>query len=572
MKIQTAIFIAATGLLFSCGLISPRKIWLPEGYAPQDAPTFYYTEGVKNDLMDGDPGASAALYRQALKTDSLHAPSWYGLAGNMAQMGNADLALRCALKAQALDTANIWYLNQVGRIYLMNKDYDKALATFQQAMSRDGQNPDNYRIVAALYKMNNQPFSAIAVLDTAEVKLGQTEELAAFKRRLLIETKQYDKAIAQAEALVDEFPYEVDNYVSLAEVYGKTGKDSLAIANYDKALAIDSTDVDIYVSMNDFYKEREDVPGFTATAKQIFLSPDVTLDDKIGFLNDIRSNKEFARTNLPFVTDLAATLAVMYPDSISALGQYVGALAATDKTDEALGLLKAFAQRKTPPDIGVLNAIIQLEARQQRPDSVDKYMSMALEQYPGNFDLRVQKAITETQLKRYDDALATYQLAMKQAPSDSVRAVLYGMMGDVNHLKGDRAAAYDYYDRSLHKYYDNPMVLNNYAYYLAEDGQHLDRALKMSKRSMELMDGEASFIDTYGWILYRMGQFDQARKAVQRAISLDRSNSAELAFHYGEILYALKDYFMASVYWQKALDRGYDKTIIEQRLKLVEGK
>ena len=575
MKIHTAIFVAATGLLFSCGLFRHSQRTgnggLPEGYNGGDAVTYYYTEGVKYDKLDGDPLVAATRYRQALKLDSLHAPSYYGLAGDLAR-SDVQSAIRYARKAQSLDTTNNWYLGQVGRLYLMSKDYGSALSIYRQMVRRDPQDPDNYRLLAALYKMNAQPFSAIAVLDTAEEKLGRIEGLSAYKRQLLIETRQYDKAIDQAQALVEEYPYSVGNYISLAEVYGRTGKDSLAMANYGKALAIDSSDVDIYVSMNEFYKQKEDIPGFTSSARKIFLSRDVTLADKIDFLGDLRSNQEFYRSNFPFVSDLAATLAVMYPDSLSALTEYVRVLAASDKANEASRLLKSFLQREEKPDLETLNMIIQLETMQERPDSVDKYMSLALKYYPDDFDLRVRKAMTEAQMKRYGDALSTYEQAMKLARSDSVRGMLYGMMGDVAHLKQDTAGAYEYYDKALHKYPNNAMVLNNYAYYLAEERKHLDKALKMSKRSMELMDGEPSFIDTYGWILYQTGDYEQARKAIRQAISLDRRNSAELAFHYGEILYALKDYFMASVYWRKALERGYDKDVIEQRLKLVEGK
>ena len=52
---------------------------------------------------------------------------------------------------------------------------------------------------------------------------------------------------------------------------------------------------------------------------------------------------------------------------------------------------------------------------------------------------------------------------------------------------------------------------------------------------------------------------------MQQALSLDRGNSAELALHYGDILHALGEDFMAKTYWRKALERGADKEEIEQR-------
>ena len=54
---------------------------------------------------------------------------------------------------------------------------------------------------------------------------------------------------------------------------------------------------------------------------------------------------------------------------------------------------------------------------------------------------------------------------------------------------------------------------------------------------------------------------------MQQAMSFDKSNSSELALHYGDILDALGSTFMAQTYWRKALERGADATIIEGRLK-----
>jgi hypothetical protein len=52
---------------------------------------------------------------------------------------------------------------------------------------------------------------------------------------------------------------------------------------------------------------------------------------------------------------------------------------------------------------------------------------------------------------------------------------------------------------------------------------------------------------------------------MQQAISLDRSKSPEYSLHYGDILYALGEEFMAKTYWRKALERGADKEEIEKR-------
>ena len=133
---------------------------------------------------------------------------------------------------------------------------------------------------------------------------------------------------------------------------------------------------------------------------------------------------------------------------------------------------------------------------------------------------------------------------------------------------------YDAYDRSLALRPDNPMVLNNYAYFLTLAGRDLERALAMSEQANALEQGNSTYLDTYAWILYRLGRYDEAKRAMQQALSLDRSESPTLQFHYGDILAAMGEYFMAEIYWRKALEGGYENpdAIVERFRQLKEAR
>jgi Flp pilus assembly protein TadD len=112
------------------------------------------------------------------------------------------------------------------------------------------------------------------------------------------------------------------------------------------------------------------------------------------------------------------------------------------------------------------------------------------------------------------------------------------------------------------------LVLNNYAYFLSVQNTDLERALEMSKRATTLEQNNSTYIDTYAWILYMMGRLDEARTQMRQALSLDRSGSAELPLHYGDILYAMGEKFMAETYWRRALEAGADPKRIEQRMAI----
>ena len=126
---------------------------------------------------------------------------------------------------------------------------------------------------------------------------------------------------------------------------------------------------------------------------------------------------------------------------------------------------------------------------------------------------------------------------------------------------------YKAYKKALKYNPDNILVLNNWAYFLSLEGKQLERALKMAERVSELTDRNPTYMDTHAWILFRLGRLEEARQLMRQAVALDGQKSQELLLHYGDILHAMGDQFMAETYWKKALERGYDKAVIEERMK-----
>ena len=129
---------------------------------------------------------------------------------------------------------------------------------------------------------------------------------------------------------------------------------------------------------------------------------------------------------------------------------------------------------------------------------------------------------------------------------------------------------YAAYDKSLALLYDNHLVLNNYAYFLSEEERRLEDAERMSARAIELSTSNPTYLDTYAWVLFKLRRVADAKRYMQQAITLDRTKSSELQLHYGDILAALGEHFMAEVYWRKALEYGADAQQIEKRIEEIK--
>ena len=178
--------------------------------------------------------------------------------------------------------------------------------------------------------------------------------------------------------------------------------------------------------------------------------------------------------------------------------------------------------------------------------------------------------------KEYDKAIKAYQQSLRYARTDSLRGAIWGLIGDTWHQKaaagesGDeedfvlisrkgsfRSAmkqCYKAYDHSLRYDPDNAMVLNNYAYFLSLEGR-------------ELTDNNPTYLDTHDWVLFKLGRTAEAKKVMQQAIALDGQESAALLVHYGDILHAMGEQFMAEIYWRKGLEKGYDADQITRRME-----
>jgi Tfp pilus assembly protein PilF len=163
-------------------------------------------------------------------------------------------------------------------------------------------------------------------------------------------------------------------------------------------------------------------------------------------------------------------------------------------------------------------------------------------------------------------AIATLRSALKHAEDSKAKSSLWGSIGDQYHELGEQRKSYDAYYKALNLNMNNAIVLNNFAYHLSVNNKSLKQALQMAKRATELSPNNATYLDTLAWVYYKLGEYEQAKKVMQQAMSFDRENSSELALHYGDILDALGSTFMAQTYWRKALERGADAAKIESRI------
>jgi tetratricopeptide (TPR) repeat protein len=222
----------------------------------------------------------------------------------------------------------------------------------------------------------------------------------------------------------------------------------------------------------------------------------------------------------------------------------------------------------------VWEEVLRLDLVLEKYDHLIQYSNRAKELFPDQPIPFFFAGIARYELKQYEDAVKDFNNGIKLiANNDELLSEFYMYLGDTWHSLKDTAQSDKAYEKSLSLKNDNAYVLNNYAYYLSLRNQNLAKAETMSKKAVTLDPKNSSFQDTYGWVLYKLQRYDDARTWVGKALEDKDSVSAEVMEHYGDILYKLGDTSMAIEYWQKAKAKGPGSALLDKKIaekKLLE--
>lgn len=543
-------------------------IFVPQGVAARTSkPLKLYTDAIKRLTIYGDTVSAIRLTTEALKEDSTYMPASYLLARIES---NPERAWRAAERAVRADSTNIHLLQEAAERSLRAKKYSRAMHYLQTLVKR-GEDPDHFRLLAILHMMTKDNDKAIAVLDSAEMKLGKIEYFSRMRQQIYLENGNTEMALKSALELVDQAPYDPANQTALAEVYATIGADSLAQVTYNTAINIDKSNADSWYSLASFLDRRKRYSEMLMVWRNIIELPTVPLSSKIAIVESITSKRDFYRKNFLFIEPIITRLYQLHTEDSKVVDLYIYHLIAANRVEEALVLLKGKLDSERP-DEQLLARIISIEQHLDRVDSLATYADMGIKHYPTTADFWNLKAWLQMRQNDNNGAIKTLRSALEYATDSRAKSSLWGSIGDQYYELDQTRKSYDAYYKALKYNADNAVVLNNFAYHLSVTGKSLKQALTMSQRATTLSPNNATYLDTLAWVYYKLGRYEEAKKVMQQAMSFDNENSAELALHYGDILEALGSTFLAQTYWRKALERGTDPEKIDSRIKVQKAR
>lgn len=515
--------------------------------------SYRHTEAVQRLKIERDTTGAREIWLDILAADSTYTPALY----NLSRIERAGKALEYAERAYHVDSTNKWYVQNYATQLIAGHNYRESMPIYRTLLRLDPRNVEAYHALAILYASGGMPYSAIAILDSAEIRTGYNLYLASIKQRLLIDTRQYDKAIEDGQRIVREFPYDATARTTLALAYEASGCDSLARHSYEEAFRIDTTNIETLASIVDYYDRKGDVERMFSYERRIFRSESVSIEEKLRRLEQYTSDIAFYSRNYFNIGSVILGLTADYPQNRKVTDAYASHLIAAGEYDAAVELLRRHLSDEGTTDNEYL-ALLQLESYLHLDELIDIDLAAALDTFPRSRMLHTFAAFLRSERGDIRGGIEIMRRAIKLSIGTEELSESWGYLGDIYHSAEQDNKAFKAYRKALAYNEDNSLVLNNYAYYLSLLDRDLERALAMASRAVELDAGNATYVDTYAWVLHRLGRNKEAKVAMRQALSLSGQRDAALLAHYGDILWALGEKFMADTYWKKAVEVGYD--------------
>jgi Tfp pilus assembly protein PilF len=189
-----------------------------------------------------------------------------------------------------------------------------------------------------------------------------------------------------------------------------------------------------------------------------------------------------------------------------------------------------------------------------------------------SFPAKVLYASAAIENKQYDIATEELRKAIILAGDDEEMIVqVLSLQADVYYRMKEYDKSFKAFDDALKKHPDDVTLLNNYAYYLAEQNIRLKDAETMARKVINTEKENTTFLDTYGWVLYKRGKLKEAAKIMQNVIGSGKKADAEWYEHYGYILKKKKENAEAVANWKIALKIDSSKTNLIKEIENCQG-
>lgn len=558
---------------------------------------------------DHDPASAGGLLARRFQGDVL-----YEVKGDLPKAAEAYAALLdgfdnrrssrlTELQArQILREGDAEALLRFGEVFLRAKRYDLATRALERGLLYDPDQPQIGRVLAEALFRQGQPDRALELLDDYIRRQPQGSEAYSLLSEILTSQNRAAEFLPRLEQAAAADSKNVSLQFALAEEYRRAGRaeeadrllssliqklgDPQVYGPLSRALLEDRKTPELVKVLVDAAKRNDSLqavaPQIESIAGNSSYAGDV-LDEAIAqFRAEPAKFSERARGIFTYIANKAGKidqliafdrLVIDQDPSVQNYKEVFFDLFRNGRHKEAASTLEAlFAKHPEERNPMMLGALAR--CRFLMGD-----LQLALD--TANDARKLDDNDKETlfligyllgRLNKNEEAIAHYQHVLDKFPNDdevekrarSGLSSIYVNMDD--YEKGEAEL-----ELLMAKHPDDPGLNNDLGYLYAEQGKDLEKAETMIRKALEDEPENSSYLDSLGWVLYKLDKIDEAAVQLEKAVN-DPNVDSTIFDHLGDAYFKLKRYDEALSAWTRAENLAARSSPPDKRLEPIRRK
>ncbi len=452
----------------------------------------------------------------------------------------------------------------------LNMDME-VVSVYEKMINKFPDKIELYYELAEAYSNSGELEKAINVLTKLETITGVSDAITMNKFRLYNMMDKRDRIFKEMKQLIAENPSDVRYLMLMGDLYLQDEQYDNALTYFNKVREIDPDYPTLIISMINYYEKTNNRQAADIEISKAVNNPKMEIEMKMQlvtrYIDILLENEKDTKNVNPFFQSLFD----QYPNYSQLNLLYGNVLLMQSNPKEAYKQFDIYAITNPTNPVGYEQML-----RIALPDSLNQIVDItdrAMRNIPEAPQFYFYAGLAKFMLEDYDAALQMFKNGIENAVFDNpfVEADFYGQIGDLYYQKNDKKQAFENYDKSLALNPQNLHILNNYSYYLSVENKQLEKAEQMSGITVKAEPTNPTFLDTYGWILFKQGSYVMSKIYIQKAIEYSQDEaSAEIHEHYGDVLAVTGEIEEAVKQWMKAKELGSKSKTLDQKIEKKE--
>mgnify|MGYP000857565171 CR=1 FL=1 len=483
----------------------------------------------------GSP-SDTVFYRQVMNTEISPDQAWYQLSQLYLAQGKASQAIEAARRAFEADPESTVNARNLMNMLRLSSDGEEELQSYYRLLKRYDTPVLQIGYSAALVRAGrySEAVTKLRELQKADPMNAGVVELLAVAQRRSGKRMEAVETLKQGISSLEPGARQKLNLI-LGETYEELGRLTDAIAYYEGV-----------------FNELASKSKLDAVSTETLTTVVARLTRAYNRQGDKKKTQTVLSRTQQMLGDNNPMVSSLLIDALRDEGKY----------REALETTRA-ALNRYPNDrsLKLTEAMILGDLRNYN-ESLTALRAIMKEQPSGDTSLLAIMSNIQLQNGQLQDAEATVRKALDIDPNDTELLI---QLGSIQDRAGQRTEAEKTLRRVLQREPDNATALNNLGYYLAERNARYNDALPLIEKAVSIEPLNGSFLDSLGWVHYKLGRLQEARGHLEKAALYTR-RSATVYEHLGDVLRDLGRMQEARRNWEVALEYSAEAGVIA-RLK-----